>query len=633
MLYPAAGWVLNSSMRRTLATALLVATLGACDGGGVVLVVDLKTDYVPGRQFFGVRTEVGDPDLGSIVARDDTFASQSEDFLDGRRIAELSGLRPGTSAVRVTLLDARGMVIAERTTIMTLSAHHALTVLITSACEGVSCPGPADDPSFSACVGGRCVDPRCSPEAPERCGERQCTSDAQCSSPVECAGGACIEGFCFVRVDDARCGPAEQCHPVEGCILRDDVDAGPACPSVETACADGIDDDCDGAADCADEDCAGARCDDGDACTEGDACSEGACVGTVIECDDGNACTDDACDAASGCVHTDNTASCDDGDACTENDTCTGGACAGTTLDCDDANPCTDDACDPASGCAHASNTTSCDNGFWCDGPDRCSDGTCLAEGPSPCTAFCNEMAMACEECRMDSDCGAVSYGAWGACGGYTSTCDETGTQSRSVMTPRCTSGMCGVVTTSESRACTRVTGGTSCGTTTYSAWGACGGFSNACDTTGTQSRTRTERRCSAGACASPTFTETRSCSRTVADGTACGGTWLRCCSGVCRDLRTNAYCGGCGVSCNPVGLTCASTGTGGYACRGCTSNAQCQSILNSSATCYNVSAPPAWCQCQCGFTGVCANGGCGANMYCHACPGTNFCAPFGGSC
>ncbi|HEY8429527.1 MAG TPA: hypothetical protein VIL20_14175 [Sandaracinaceae bacterium] len=621
-------------MRRPAALVLAAFALAACDGGGVVLVVDLKTDYVAGRQFFGVRTEVGDPELASIVESEDTFASAAGDYLHGERVAELKGLSPGTVAVRVTLMDALGQPLATRTTITTLSAHHALTVLITSSCEGVTCPGPSDDPSFTACLGGACVDPRCSPEMPEFCGALQCQSDAQCPSPVPCGDGLCSEGVCFVRVDDARCGANEQCDLRDGCVLRPDADAGPGCPPVETACADGIDDDCDGAIDCADPDCDGASCDDGSACTEGDTCSEGECTGAAVECDDGNPCTDDTCDPSTGCAHANNTVTCDDGNACTVNDTCNEGVCTGAALDCDDANPCTDDACDPATGCTYTNNTNDCDNGFWCDGPDRCSGGTCLAVGPSPCPAFCNESAMACEECRTDSDCGSPTYGAWSACGGYSDTCDETGTQSRSVMTPRCMAGMCTVVTTTESRSCTRDTDGTSCGTTTYGAWSSCGGFADACDETGTQTRTRTEQRCEAGACTPRNFTESRSCTRSRPDGTSCGSnTWMRCCSGVCRDLRTNAHCGGCGVNCNAIGLTCASTGTGGYSCRGCSTNAQCRSILNSSATCYDIAAPPAWCQCQCASDGVCANGGCGANMYCHDCPGTNFCAPFAGSC
>lgn len=564
--------------------------LAACDSGEVVLVVDVKTDYVPGRQFFGVRTELGDADLAAVTAREDTFATLGDAYLEGQRVAELRGLTRGTVAVRVSLLDAMGEIIAARTTVVTLSSQQALTVLITSSCQDVTCPGAMDDPALSACVGGRCVDPRCSPQTPEFCGAPGCRADADCDSPIACATGACVDSECFLALDDAQCGPSEFCDPQLGCVLRPEVDggppevdAGPSCPATETECSDGIDDDCDGMSDCADSDCLGASCDDASVCTENDACAAD-------------------------------------------------GTCTGTAITCADENPCTDDACDPASGCTFTNNTASCDDGFWCNGPDQCTDGACVAVGPPPCASFCNETTMACDQCFVDADCGTASTSSWGACD-YGSTCDESATQTRSVMTPRCMAGVCTVETTMESQPCTRDTDGTSCGTTTYSSWGSCN-WADACDESASQSRTRTEHHCSSGTCASQNFNESRSCSRNVADGTSCGSNrWMRCCSAHCRDLRTNAHCGGCGVNCNTIGLNCAGTGTGGYSCRGCSSNAQCRSILNSNATCYNIASPPAWCQCQCASTGVCANGGCGAGMYCHSCPGTNFCAPFGGGC
>jgi hypothetical protein len=51
-----------------------------------------------------------------------------------------------------------------------------------------------------------------------------------------------------------------------------------------------------------------------------------------LNCNDNNPCTDDSCNAATGCAHTNNTASCDDGNACTASDVCGGGVCSGTTV-------------------------------------------------------------------------------------------------------------------------------------------------------------------------------------------------------------------------------------------------------------------------------------------------------------
>ncbi len=568
------------------ATCPLFLFILSCSGDDFQLLVELKTDLVAGRQFVGVRTEVGPMGLpGTPDFSADRVATTGESFLGGQRIAEFDGVPKGTHEVRVRLLDATGAVVAERTTIMTMSGTYALTVLVTGSCRDVVCPNAGEDAALTACVGGRCVDPRCSPETPEFCGALGCADDTECPDSVSCGSGSCVDSECFVVLDDASCAPNEVCVPVDGCVPSlDTSDAGPDCPASETSCTDGLDDDCDGDIDCADADCAGVSCDDGSVCT-----------------------TDDACQSD--------------------------GTCGGTAIDCDDGNDCTDDSCDPVEGCHSTNNTADCDDGSWCNGTDSCADGTCSAHASPPCPSFCNESTMLCEACGSDTDCGSVTTGMWGPCGGYEGTCGEMGTQSQMVMTPRCVSGTCTVETTSESQACMRDTDGTTCGTTTYEMWAPCGGWADDCDETGTQSRNVNAQTCVAGTCTTQTTMESRDCSRSVPNGTSCGGRWNRCCSGVCRDLTANGHCGACNVSCNAIGLTCRSTGTGGYACRGCSTNSMCQMEYGSRATCYDTSAPPAFCQCQCASNGVCSGGGCGGNFYCHDCPGHNFCAPFGGSC
>jgi hypothetical protein len=201
--------------------------------------------------------------------------------------------------------------------------------------------------------------------------------------------------------------------------------------------------------------------------------------------------------------------------------------------------------------------------------------------------AFCDEALDRCTTCRTDADCGAVSFGAWSACGGFSDTCDETGTQSRAVTTPRCDAGgTCVNTVATETRACTRSTAGVACRATVTGAWGPCGGFSNACDTTGTQSRPVTTYTCGAGTCNGATSTQSQACTRTVANGTSCGSNSY-CCSGSCVARNDRQHCSACGVVC-PSGTSCASHRAGQYSCS-CSSNAQCQSAgFGASATCYN---------------------------------------------
>ena len=102
--------------------------------------------------------------------------------------------------------------------------------------------------------------------------------------------------------------------------------------------SDGLDNDCDGAIDLADEgcrECAGPEdCDDGLWCNGQETCEDYSCQeGLPPDCDDGVSCTEDACNE--------------------ETDSCDNVANDGL---CDDGNPCTNDHCGPPSGCENLCN-------------------------------------------------------------------------------------------------------------------------------------------------------------------------------------------------------------------------------------------------------------------------------------
>jgi hypothetical protein len=76
-----------------------------------------------------------------------------------------------------------------------------------------------------------------------------------------------------------------------------------------------------------------------------------------------------------------------------------------------------------------------------------------------------------------------------------------------------------------QDQACTRETDGNACGTDSCWPWSACGGFSSTCDTTGTQSRLCMPHVCSSQSCVEDDvnlYTQNQPCSR-VTDGTSCG--------------------------------------------------------------------------------------------------------------
>ncbi len=179
-----------------------------------------------------------------------------------------------------------------------------------------------------------------------------------------------------------------------------------------------------------------------------------------------------------------------------------------------------------------------------------CAGGVCDAMSAACARAGCNTAGR----CAMlplgdGTPCGAVRYGAWGGCN-YASLCDRFAEQSRSVTTPQCRAGACADVVTTGTQSCSRSTDGLSCASTGYGAWGACGGYANSCDTTGTQSRTVTTYRCASGSCAGAGSTGTQACTRTLST-TTCSWTFGgQTCPGRCAANVCEPSCGRAGCPC-----------------------------------------------------------------------------------
>lgn len=117
------------------------------------------------------------------------------------------------------------------------------------------------------------------------------------------------------------------------------------------------------------------------------------CDGTVDEandCSDGNGCTDDFCGGSSGCQHVNNTAPCNDSNACTRTDVCGGGRCNGTDpVVCTAADQCHDaGTCDPSTGVCDNPNAPDgrpCMDNDACTQVDSCHNGSCVGASPVEC--------------------------------------------------------------------------------------------------------------------------------------------------------------------------------------------------------------------------------------------------------
>ena len=202
--------------------------------------------------------------------------------------------------------------------------------------------------------------------------------------------------------------------------------------------------------------------------------------------------------------------------------------------------------------------------------------------------------------------CGAgTTWGNWSSCNIASGECSGTQTRTRTERT--CSGGSCQSSNFTESQSCNRSNGSTCGSGTTWTNWSSCSIASGACS--GTQTRTRTERTCSNGTCTSNQFTESQSCNR--ANGITCGsgttwGNWSSCsvasgqCTGSRTRTRTERTCsnGTCASnnftetgSCNASNGTSCGAGTTYGDWSSCSAVPYCEfSTRSRSVTTYNCS-------------------------------------------
>ncbi len=145
--------------------------------------------------------------------------------------------------------------------------------------------------------GDPCTDDRCQQGACSHQFSCACQSDADCDDGDPCTDDRCQQGDCRYDDNAAACDDGDAC-------TRDDTCAAGRCQGVAIDCDDGnpcTDDSCDAQLGCQHDDNA-AACDDGDACTRDDACLAGRCVGAEDCCSGG---LDDDGDGATDCADAD----------------------------------------------------------------------------------------------------------------------------------------------------------------------------------------------------------------------------------------------------------------------------------------------------------------------------------------
>jgi hypothetical protein len=301
--------------------------------------------------------------------------------------------------------------------------------------DGVACGDPTstecDNPD--TCVGGTCMMNVVSDGT--ACGD---SSSSACDAADSCLDGTCDTN---TAADGTTCDDGDVCTANDACMTGACMGnslLGSEGPSGDPSCADGCDNDEDGAVDEADSDCQVVDpcvpnpCDDGNECTD-NVCTN---VDGNAECTHpplaaGTACGDatntdcnlaDTCDGAGVCdpnLAADGT-TCDDGDVCTANDACTTGACMGDSLRGSE-GPSGDPSC--ADGCDNDEDGAIDGADSGCQAVDLCADftpvtttcgtGECAATGMTTCDPATGEIGDSCapgtpsdEICNdLDDDC------------------------------------------------------------------------------------------------------------------------------------------------------------------------------------------------------------------------------------
>ncbi|MDP2275376.1 MAG: putative metal-binding motif-containing protein [Archangium sp.] len=241
--------------------------------------------------------------------------------------------------------------------------------------------------------------------------------------------------LCNNGIDD-DCDSAADCQDTAACNTQP-CGAGSTCVSgvcmgaTEFPCNDGIDNNNNGLIDCADPGCTpGTICSDFNACTTGDRCvSDGGCEKVAdFNCTNppNNQCYASAgtctSDGGASCSYTPVAGNCVDGLACTDMDSCTGGTCAGTQRTCNTPpSVCfaTTGACQEPSGtCVYAPRPVgarTCDDGLNCTINDSCDgDGGCVGTAvtcPAPTQCQVSNGCSVAGACLFNARAGACDAG------------------------------------------------------------------------------------------------------------------------------------------------------------------------------------------------------------------------------
>lgn len=270
-------------MSRQCVWLVALVMLAGCDSGGSPLFVEVSSDLVAGAEVARFEVELyTDRPTAPATPFDRVYSdvATGDSFRESTRIASFDDVPDGLRWIEVVAIDIDGRVLVRQPAQVEVVGRTAHAVRVDRECVGVECPGAGGSPSDLACLGGRCVDPRCSPGTPEFCPDwATCERDSDCEAPAAaCARAACADGLCFAEVRGNACPAGQWCNPDVACepLPGEPVDAGGG--EGDAGCQPTG---CDGGVECVLHlrSCTTAVCEPSGNAIEGTACSQGMCDG------------------------------------------------------------------------------------------------------------------------------------------------------------------------------------------------------------------------------------------------------------------------------------------------------------------------------------------------------------------
>ena len=202
--------------------AAVFGAVGCSSSQGAVVRVTVSSDYIAGAEVALADVELLDGTLRTdarVLDRAELALPFGTSLAAGVSVATFAHIKSGTYTLRGQLFRSDGTLVGGRPVVVSVVGDSAFTIDIMADCANVACPAVGANPAAIACLGGQCVDPRCSVDSPEYCVSAHfCGTDHDCATATSsCATAHCERGLCILEPTTNACAATEFCARDAGC--------------------------------------------------------------------------------------------------------------------------------------------------------------------------------------------------------------------------------------------------------------------------------------------------------------------------------------------------------------------------------------------------------------------------------